>query len=194
MLRNLLHHRTTFLLFIKASYAFPQCISETNKQHNTHNKMSTAGRATFQAIKGTGQSSVIKTASVSGKDQTAHTKLKYRQIGQASVEEIKQQKKERENLKNELQSKELKNILGNSKDTKWMVAQEEEKKVNVEEILQETQIKQTNHNFEEIKQKYDDADIDFDSVSSDAKDSDREDDSDEEGGNKRKGDDDFDSR
>lgn len=171
-------------------------LSAFHKQTNntTHNKMSTAGRATFQAIKGTGQSSVIKTASVSGKDQTAHTKLKYRQIGQASVEEIKQQKKERENLKNELQSKELKNILGNSKDTKWMVAQEEEKKVNVEEILQETQIKQTNHNFEEIKQKYDDADIDFDSVSSDAKDSDREDDSDEEGGNKRKGDDDFDSR
>lgn len=127
--------------------------------------MSTAGRATYQAAKGTAQVSAIKTAAVSGKDQTAHTKLKFRQFGQASQEELKQKK---EQLKHALDEKEYKITLGNSKETKWMVSvEEEEKKVNVEEILEKKPVV-TQVTFEEIQEKYDDADIDFDSVSSDA--------------------------
>lgn len=126
--------------------------------------MSTAGRATYQAAKGSSQTSAIKTAATSARDQVGQTKLKYRQIGQASQEELKQKQQQTTSsssssayLKESLEQREFKYTLGNNKETKWMVKEAEEK-VNVKEILSEKPVV----NFETIKQKYDDADIDVD--------------------------------
>jgi len=51
--------------------------------------MSTAGRPTFSAAVGKSNSSTIRTQLTSSKDQAAHTKLKFRQVGQASNSETK---------------------------------------------------------------------------------------------------------
>jgi uncharacterized protein YeaO (DUF488 family) len=139
--------------------------------------MSTAGRATYQAAKGVAQTSTIQSQHLSGKDQTAHTKLKYRQFGQASKEELAQKNKEAGDLKNKLEQKEINSILSSNKETKWMVKEEEEK-VDVKQLLNE---QKPIVSFETIQQKYDDADIDFDEVSSDE--SENEDD-DQDGGNR----------
>jgi hypothetical protein len=47
------------------------------------------GMPTYYAKMGSSQIGVRRTAQQSGKDQTAHTKLKYRQIGQNTLTEIK---------------------------------------------------------------------------------------------------------
>jgi hypothetical protein len=137
---------------------FEKTLFLTN-QHNTkeertteHTDMSTAGRATYQAAKGTAKSSTINTSRTSGRDQTAHTKLKYRQVGQNAKQEL-----QNKNLKSDLEEREIKYLLSDNKETKWMV-KEEEKKVDVQSILAE----KPQINFETIKQKYDDADIDVD--------------------------------
>lgn len=127
--------------------------------------MSTAGRATYQAAKGSARSSTINTQKFSARDQTAHTKLKYRQVGQSSKEELKNK-----NLKDDLEGREHKYLLSNNKETKWMV-KEEEKKVDVKTILSE----KPQINFEDVQQKYDDADIDVND-SDDESESDKDDD------------------
>jgi protein CWC15 len=142
--------------------------------------MSTAGRATYQAAKGSARSSTINTQKVSGRDQTAHTKLKYRQIGQSSKDELKNK-----NLKDDLEGREHKYLLSNNKETKWMV-KEEEKKVDVNTILSE----KPKINFEEVQKKYDDADIDVND-SDEESESEKDDDTKSDNDNKnRKGDDD----
>ena len=63
--------------------------------------MSTAGRPTYHSKAGGQVYSGIRTAMKSGKDQSAHTKLKFRQFGQSSKEEVSDR-----DFKAELQSKE----------------------------------------------------------------------------------------
>jgi protein CWC15 len=64
--------------------------------------MSTAGRPTWNAAKGANRY-FAPSAAVSGKDQRGHTKLKTRQTGQNSANEVKQR-----NLKAELAAREKK--------------------------------------------------------------------------------------
>ena len=52
--------------------------------------MSTAARPTYFAAIGRSTHGGVASRHISGKDQTAHTKLKYRFIGQASVSEMKE--------------------------------------------------------------------------------------------------------
>ena len=52
--------------------------------------MSTAARPTYFAAIGRSTHGGVASRHISGKDQTAHTKLKYRVIGQASVSEMKE--------------------------------------------------------------------------------------------------------
>jgi len=51
--------------------------------------MTTAGRPTYNAAMGRQSYGGIVTTRLSGKDQIAHTKIKYRQVGQSSTVELK---------------------------------------------------------------------------------------------------------
>lgn len=89
--------------------------------------MSTAGRPTFKSAVGKGPSS-FRSLMTSGKDQTAHTKLKFRQLGQASEQEVSQK-----NLRYELEQKETKYVLEKDKNTAWLA--KEEAKIDVPLLL-----------------------------------------------------------
>lgn len=67
--------------------------------------MSTAGRPTYNARVGSQVYSGIRTGMVSARNQNAHTKLKYRQVGQATQEELTSR-----DFKSELEIKEKKHI------------------------------------------------------------------------------------
>ena len=109
----------------------------------------------------------------SGKDLTAHTELKFRQVGQASKTEIAQK-----DLRHELDQREAKYVLEKSKTTAWLA--DEETKVDVPLLLKN----QPELDVEKLQQ-YDDKDVevndsdDFDSSSDEDSDSD-EDDSDDD--------------
>lgn len=93
----------------------------------------------------------------SGKDLTAHTELKFRQVGQASKTEIAQK-----DLRHELDQREAKYVLEKSKTTAWLA--DEETKVDVPLLLKN----QPELDVEKLQQ-YDDKDVevndsdDFDS-------------------------------
>ncbi len=124
-----------------------------------------SGRPTFKTANGYGSYSNIQSRLISGKDQTAHTKLKFRQIGQASVDEVK-----KKDFKKSLDVKEQKHVLENDKTTAWMAKDLAENPISDSPHL----IKyQSELPIVEIAKKYDDADIDENSSVSTS--SDRED-------------------
>jgi protein CWC15 len=134
--------------------------------------MSTAARPTYFAAVGR-QYGGIRSRHISGKDQNAHTKLKFRQIGQSSTEEMKLK-----DLKYELETKEELNLI--DKKSAISMIENEEKKVDVILLL-----KNKPDIDPELLKKYDDADINnsgsedgFDS-SSEEEDEDEDDDDDE---------------
>lgn len=118
--------------------------------------MSTAGRPTYKSAVGKGKSS-FRSLMKSGKDLTAHTELKFRQVGQASKNEIAQK-----DLRHELDQREAKYVLEKSKTTAWLA--EEETKIDVPLLLKN----QPELDVEKLQQ-YDDKDVevndsdDFDS-------------------------------
>lgn len=112
--------------------------------------MSTAGRPTYSAASGKRSSLALPTSHSSGKDQIAHTKLKFRQPGQGVAEEIQQR-----DFRVELEKKEWQYTMAKSKDTAWLV--KEEQKVDVPLLLKN----QPDIDTEKIK-KFDDSDVEVD--------------------------------
>lgn len=90
--------------------------------------MSTAGKATYHSAVGRSQSTSFRTRHYSGKDQTAHTQLKFRQVGQSSAAELQQK-----DFRHELDQRELKYTYEKDKKTAWLAQQEE--KVDVPLLL-----------------------------------------------------------
>lgn len=110
--------------------------------------MSTAARPTYFAAVGRSTYGGAASRHISGKDQTAHTKLKFRKDGQASISEMKQK-----DLRSELEKQEAELSL-NRKSAIAMI-ENEEKKVDVTLLL-----KNKPEIDEEVLKKYDDADVD----------------------------------
>jgi protein CWC15 len=148
--------------------------------------MSTAGRPTFHSAVGRTSTSTIRSQHISAKSQNSHTTLKFRQIGQATKEEV-----QKVDLRTELEKKENKYVLESDKDTKWMI-KEEEKKIALPLLLaaaanENTESKTNNANvknnildLEKAKSKYNDDDIDFEVDSDSGSDSGSESDKSEE--------------
>lgn len=113
--------------------------------------MSTAGRPTYHAAIGHANTSTFRSRHMAGRDQTAHTQLKFRQPGQATTQEIKQK-----NFRAELEAKENKYLLEKDKTTAWLAKEEE--KVDVKLLLKN----QPEIDIEKIQSKYDDRDVDVD--------------------------------
>jgi protein CWC15 len=110
--------------------------------------MSTAARPTYFAAVGRQTYGGVSSRHISGKDQTAHTKLKTRQIGQSSVSEMRSK-----DLKSELELQESEN--GMDRKNAIAMIEFEEKKVDLTLLL-----KNKPEIDEEVLKKYDDADID----------------------------------
>jgi protein CWC15 len=107
----------------------------------------------------------------SGKDQTAHTKLKFRQFGQASHEEVNQR-----DLRSELEQRENKFVLEKDKTTAWLA--KEEANIDVPLLLKN----QPEMDSKKLQQ-YDDKDVEVDSdddFDSSGGESDKDSDSDED--------------
>mmetsp|Transcript_103155 Transcript_103155/g.202247 ORF Transcript_103155/g.202247 Transcript_103155/m.202247 type:complete len:231 (-) Transcript_103155:69-761(-) len=136
--------------------------------------MTTAARPTYHAaVAGKLNYGGFKSRAVCAKDQAAHTKLKFRQLGQSTVEEVKNA-----DLRYDLDRKEEEYLSQKNKAIAMIV--QEERKVDIPLM-----IKNKPEVNEEILKKYDDADIDegsnddgFDSSSDEE--SDDEDDDEEE--------------
>ena len=152
--------------------------------------MSTAGRPTFVAAIGRATNTTIQTRAVCGKDQLGHTKLKFRQIGQASIQELKQR-----DLREELEKKEHKYVLENDKTTAWQAKEELNQppptKPTSTLLIKDTAVE--NNTASEINvealRKYDDSDVEegeeeeddgFDSSSEEDDDDDDDDEDDED--------------
>lgn len=123
--------------------------------------MSTAARPTFHAAQGKASFGGSFSRSVSGKDQTAHTKLKFRRIGQASTDEMV--------------SKDFKKSLGESETLLIknngvlpilpVKAIHENNKITLK--LLKNEVEET-IDLNDIKRKYDDVDADFDANDSES--------------------------
>lgn len=112
--------------------------------------MSNASRPTYFPAVGRPDNNGIQTGYSSAKDQTAHTKMKLRQYGQGSQEELKQK---RESFKEELATKEKKFLLSKDVSTAWMA--KEVQKLDIPLLLKDQP------DLQAIDQEYDDADISF---------------------------------
>lgn len=112
--------------------------------------MSTAGRPTYKSAVGK-TPGAFRSRMTSGKDQTAHTKLKFRQFGQASHEEVNQR-----DLRSELEQRENKFVLEKDKTTAWLA--KEEANIDVPLLLKN----QPEMDSEKLQQ-YDDKDVEVDS-------------------------------
>ncbi len=110
--------------------------------------MSTAARPTYYAAVGAKSFGGVRSRHYSGKDQIAHTQLKFRQVGQSTVEEMRER-----DLKSEIDLKETTHI--NEKNKSFALITNEEKKVDVPLLL-----KNKPEIVPESLQKYDDADVD----------------------------------
>ena len=117
--------------------------------------MTTSHRPTWNPAVGNKSSSGFRSMAVSGKDQTAHTKLKFRQVGQSSQSEILSR-----NLKGELERKEEEHLK--SKQKAILMIEEEEKKVDVPRLLTNAP-----HIDNATLKKYDDSDVVADKNSED---------------------------
>jgi len=113
--------------------------------------MTTAGRPTYNAKVGSQSSlSVWKTYKQSGKDQTAHTKLKYRQVGQSSQQEL-----QNIDFKTELERKE-KVVNGSQNNNKGSL--EDSSTSKLKENGGQLLLMNIPHVDENVIKKYDDAD------------------------------------
>lgn len=136
--------------------------------------MTTAARPTYYAAIGK-QETVGSTISHhrSGKNQIAHTKMKFRQPGQSTAEEMKEI-----DLVQELNKNEQNYELAKNKMMSTLI--QEEKNVNVALMLKN----KPETDLNELKNKYDDADVDEedsnDGFDSSSDESDDEDDDEEE--------------
>lgn len=118
--------------------------------------MSTAGRPTYSAATGKRSGLALPTSHSSGKDQIAHTKLKFRQPGQGIGDEVQQR-----DFRAELEKKEWQHTMAKSKDTAWLA--KEEQKVDVPLLLKN----QPEIDTEKIK-KYDDSDVEVEDSDEDS--------------------------
>ncbi len=109
--------------------------------------MTTANRPTYHSAVGKSFNGSLSHL-VSGKDQTAHTKLKFRQFGQNSVAEILGK-----DFKNQLDKNEAEVLANKNKDLVHLL--EEEKKVDVKLLMDKPEVDPDKIN------KYDDADADL---------------------------------
>lgn len=109
--------------------------------------MTTAARPTYYAAIGKQEYGGFKGRAVCAKDQVGHTKLKYRQIGQFTEDELKNK-----DFKHELDTKEQQ--FDNQKNKTMSLILNEEKKIDVTLLIKN----QPEYNTETLK-KYDDADI-----------------------------------
>jgi protein CWC15 len=112
----------------------------------------------FPAVAGKSAYGGISTISASAKDQAAHTKLKYRQVGQNSREETVY-----EDYKAKLDEKEELALIENDK-SQGKIAPSRAEKVEQTTLLLKNQ---PEINLEEIKKKYDDEDVDYEEAPSD---------------------------
>lgn len=111
--------------------------------------MTTAARPTYHAAIGnTLNYGGFKSRAVCAKDQAAHTKLKFRQFGQATQEELRNV-----DLKYDLDRKEEEHIVQKNKAIVMIL--NEEKKVDIPLLL-----KNKPEVNEEVLKKYDDSDVD----------------------------------
>jgi protein CWC15 len=111
--------------------------------------MTTAARPTYHAaIGGKLNYGGFKSRAVCAKDQAAHTKLKFRQLGQATAEEVRNA-----DLRYDLDRKEQEYLSQKNKAIAMIL--QEEKKVDVPLL-----IKNKPEMNEDILKKFDDADVD----------------------------------
>eukprot|EP00598_Pedospumella_elongata_P006050 CAMPEP_0184972788 /NCGR_PEP_ID=MMETSP1098-20130426/4749_1 /TAXON_ID=89044 /ORGANISM="Spumella elongata, Strain CCAP 955/1" /LENGTH=226 /DNA_ID=CAMNT_0027495161 /DNA_START=41 /DNA_END=721 /DNA_ORIENTATION=- len=127
--------------------------------------MTTAARPTYYAAIGKQDYGGFKSRAVCAKDQAAHTRLKFRQVGQSTQEEVKSS-----DLRNDLDRKEQE--YASQKNKAITMILQEEKKIDVPLLL-----KNKPEIDEEVLKKYDDDDIDqsddgFDSSSDESDDED----------------------
>mmetsp|Transcript_6238 Transcript_6238/g.6517 ORF Transcript_6238/g.6517 Transcript_6238/m.6517 type:complete len:236 (+) Transcript_6238:50-757(+) len=136
--------------------------------------MTTAHRPTWKPAVGTSINIGFKSQQVSVKDQIGMTKLKFRQVGQSSKNEM-----EERNILEELEKREYEQL--SAKNKAILEIEKEEKKIDSIALLKNHEEKK-----EEIKQ-YNDSDVDyderddeFDSSSDEESDEDDDDDEDDE--------------
>ncbi len=110
--------------------------------------MTTAARPTYYAAIGKQDYGGFKSRAVCAKDQAAHTRLKFRQVGQSTQEEVKSS-----DLRNDLDRKEQE--YASQKNKAITMILQEEKKIDVPLLL-----KNKPEIDEEVLKKYDDDDID----------------------------------
>lgn len=110
--------------------------------------MTTAARPTYYAAIGKQDYGGFKSRGVCAKDQAAHTRLKFRQPGQSTQDDIKNS-----DLKYDLDRKEQEYVAQKNKAITMIL--QEEKKIDVPLLL-----KNKPEIDEEVLKKYDDADID----------------------------------
>jgi hypothetical protein len=110
--------------------------------------MSTAARPTFNPAIGKSTLGGFNTRSISAKDQAAHTKLKFRKFGQASIEEM-----ETKNLKINLQQKECLLLIEGDKSTSFISQSASESASSLKLLTNSVDL-------EAIKRKYNDEDAD----------------------------------
>ena len=125
--------------------------------------MTTAARPTYYAAIGKQEYGGLKKNIISAKDQIAHTKLKFRQPGQNTVEEVQQK-----DLRSKLEEKELQHEM--EKDKTMALLLQEEKKADVSTLLIKDK---PDVDADALRAKYDDADIDEDDQDDDGFDSSR---------------------
>ncbi len=123
--------------------------------------MSTAARPTYHAAIGGKSYGGVRSRHYSGKDQLAHKQLKFRQVGQSTVAEMKERDLRTEIDKNE-------NAQINEKNKTIALITNEERKVDVPLLL-----KNKPEIDPESLRKYDDADVENDEESGDGFDSSR---------------------
>jgi len=128
--------------------------------------MSTAARPTFHAAQGRASHGGFRSTSQSAKDQLAHTKLKFRRLGQSSTQERESVAKK--DLKSTLEKSER--LLLESKGIHIPLKNQE---VPITGEVEKTSVKLLLTNEEEeidlneIKKKYDDEDVDYEQNSDD---------------------------
>lgn len=115
--------------------------------------MTTAHRPTWHAAVGTVKNHGFTSQAVSAKDQIGETRLKFRQLGQASRSEMAER-----NIREELQKREFDQLSEKNKMIA-MIAQEE-KKVDAVNLLKNHAEFVQSATIDEAK-KYNDADVDY---------------------------------
>lgn len=110
--------------------------------------MTTAARPTYYAAIGKQDYGGFKSRAVCAKDQAAHTRLKFRQLGQSTQDEVKSN-----DLRYDLDRKEQEYVAQKNKAITMIL--QEEKKIDVQLLL-----KNKPEIDEEVLKKYDDDDID----------------------------------